>query len=116
MSDRIVGIAVLDRTVHPPALYCLFQRADGEQNTDDIPVWTDGDPVVRQHQWHYSIVDDTLHVNPSVNWPSWNFHNEGTWSIPFRMFSPDCGYVSARDYFRHLNGLDVVLVPQPPPP
>ncbi len=90
MSDRVVGIAVLDRAAGRLAIWC--QRADGRRLYQDIPVHAAGTPKTCTPSWEYAVAGDTLAMQPSVHvrvdrlegkgWET-EFHNEGSWSVRF---------------------------------
>ena len=87
MSDMVVGVAVLD--AEAGELYIRCRKACGEVFDTCIPVYPEGQPKTREHQWHYRIVGDTLHLGPSVNMPGRPFHNAASWSVRFVKHAKD---------------------------
>lgn len=96
MSDMIVGIAILDRTMTPQRLACLCRPAGKPDRIDIIPVYEKGTPkpvTPNGAAWEYEVRGDRLFVTPSVHARSqhpltleWrtDFHNAGSWDVQFR--------------------------------
>ena len=103
MSDRVVGIAVLDKTDSPERLYILCETSDGRRLPTSIPMYLRGTPKILPAQWAYTIVGDSLEVTPSLNWVG-VFHNAGNWSVKFIEFDPK-EYEHPGDKFRAANRL-----------
>src|SRR5258708_2802237 len=104
MSDRIVGIAVLDKTEWPETLHVLCEKSDGHRMPTSIPVYEKGTDKTLENQWQYVTKGDTLEVTPSVNWIG-VFHNDSKWEIPFVLKGDE--YPHAGDQFRAVNGLQL---------
>lgn len=118
MSDKIVGIAVLDRTKEPPASHetewlhvCCTYKNDQLVHSA-VPIRPKGTPADK-YSWEYEIKDDTIHVTPSLristtrprgnaNEPVELFHSDGVWSVKFKEFFPR-EYEDAYALFKILN-------------
>lgn len=96
MSDRVVGVAVLQRATKPySTLWIMCETVAGPymgKRKEWIPVRFDGvqDPAV----WNATIRDNVIHVRPSVRVttsvpdgntmrPTEVFHNDGIWQVNF---------------------------------
>jgi len=105
MNDRVIGIAVLDKTDSPERLYIRCETSAGKHLSTEIPVYPIGSPKLMEHQWEYKISGDRIYMTPSVNWVG-VFHNEGAWNVQFVLFDP-AEFQYPGDQFRSLNGLQL---------
>jgi hypothetical protein len=112
MSDRIVGVAILDETSTPARLHFVCERANGDRKPwiDSIPVRPmDSPELPGTISWEYRDKGERLDMRPSVKMsevcghtedtppkPIWRefFHNDGQWSVLFIRWKPRRGYVS----------------------
>lgn len=88
-EDRVIGVAILDRTETPEELVMRCQKRTGEIFVCAIPVYRKGTEKVYQNQWAYETQLDTLNMTPSVNMPGRPFHNAFSWSVRFQFYDPD---------------------------
>jgi hypothetical protein len=94
MSDRVVGVAVLDRTVEPEVLHvlCFADRPGGGfVFPHSIPVHEEGKPPASGCEWTYRVQGKgMLRVRPSVRVQGKTrcgrdaaFHNAADWVVRF---------------------------------
>jgi hypothetical protein len=116
MSDKIVGIAVLDRTrdaLHETEwLHVCCTYKNGQLVHSAVPVRPKGTPD-KQYSWEYELKDDMIHVTPSLKISTTRplgdenesvelFHSDGAWSVKYVEFFP-VDYEQSYDMFRKLN-------------
>lgn len=91
-GDHVGGIAVLDKTREPSQLWILCLRTNKNAFPINLPVAL----IQTPQTWGYRIDGDIIHVQPSVlsrfqvdgNWIE-RFHNNASWSVPFKEAKPD---------------------------
>lgn len=93
-GDRILPIAILDRSLRPQRLYFYRCRKDGIKHSDSLPVYPAGSAKPCEPAWCYEVHGNMLHVRPSLlirtTIPDGDkmkevelFHNEGFWTVQF---------------------------------
>lgn len=101
MSDHVVGIAILDRTMSPERLIVKLERGDRKFiNPIVIPVYAKGAPKPATHNgaaWEYEVRGNRLFITPSLHvrhqntltleWVT-DFHNGYSWDVEFREAGP----------------------------
>jgi hypothetical protein len=122
MSDRVIGIAVLEKPEgRRQLLHILCDPCDhpGEKPFHHyIPVLPKESPEPNPTyvHWKYEVKGDRLHVTPSVRISTTRpkgegtelveiFHNEGAWSVAFQDHTNRAEFPHASDQFRMINGL-----------
>jgi hypothetical protein len=100
-ADRVVGVAILDRTMSPERLIVKLERGDGKPiNPTVIPVYPKGTPKPATRNgaaWEYEVRGNRLHITPSLHvrhqnsltleWVT-DFHNGYSWDVEFREARP----------------------------